>query len=68
MTTPGPGVDRIPIWQNSFVDGIKVTGAIPSKQRIYFPKGPRIYAIQISIRIYDENTKTTKEFKLIQRL
>jgi len=68
MPTPGPGVDRIPIWQNSFVDGIKVTGAIPSKQRIYFPKGPRIYAIQISIRIYDENTKTTKEFKLIQRL
>jgi prepilin-type N-terminal cleavage/methylation domain-containing protein len=68
MPTPGPGADRIPIWQNSFVDGIEVSGGIPSKQTIYFPKGPRIYAIQISIRIYDENTKTTKEFKLIQRL
>ncbi|MCY2942586.1 MAG: prepilin-type N-terminal cleavage/methylation domain-containing protein [Planctomycetota bacterium] len=68
MPNPGPGADRIPIWQNSFVDGIKVDGGIPSKQTIYFPKGPRIYAIQISIRIYDENTKTTKEFKLIQRL
>lgn len=66
--SPGPGADRIPIWQNSFVDGIKVVESIPSKQTIYFSKGPRIYAIQISIRIYDENTKTTKEFKLIQRL
>jgi len=68
MPSPGAGVDRIPIWQNSFVDGIKVPPLTPSPARIYFPKGPRIYAIQISIRIYDENTKTTKEFKLIQRL
>lgn len=68
MPSPGAGVDRIPIWQNSFVDGIKVPPLTPSTARIYFPKGPRIYAIQISIRIYDENTKTTKEFKLIQRL
>jgi len=68
MPTPGSGTNRIPIWQNSFVDGIKVPPVTPSTARIYFPKGPRIYAIQISIRIYDENTKTTKEFKLIQRL
>ncbi len=68
MPTPGQGVDRIPIWQNSFVDGIRVPPIPPINSRIYFPKGPRIYAIQISIRIYDESTKTTKEFKLIQRL
>lgn len=68
MPSAGAGMDRIPIWQNSFVDGIKVPPLTPSTAKIYFPKGPRIYAIQISIRIYDENTKTTKEFKLIQRL
>jgi hypothetical protein len=69
MPTPGQGGNRIPIWQNSFVDGIRFQAPNPPENaRIYFPKGPRIYAIQISIRIYDENTKTTKEFKLIQRL
>lgn len=68
MPSPGTGADRIPIWQNSFVDGIKVPPSTPSTARIYFPKGPRIFAIQISIRIYDESTKTAKEFKLIQRL
>ena len=67
MPSPGLGPDRIPLWQNSYIQAAKIN-PIPSISYVYFPKGPIIKAIQVSIRIYDESTKTAKEFKLIQRL
>jgi len=59
---PTPGLrdqTTIPMFSNSYA---AVTPPV------YFPKGPRIYSIQVSIRLYDEKSKSAKEFRLISRL
>lgn len=67
---PTPGrrdQSTIPVFNNSFAT-FTPGGGGGGPVNLYFPKGPRIYSIQVSIRLYDEKSKTAKEFKLIARL